>query len=1210
MSTDRWTEIETLFERVLLLDREEREACYTAEEVDDEVRREVESLLGPATRAEHSLAQVIEGATVRLAEEFEPARTGERIGPYTIVDRIGEGGMAVVYRAEQSEPVARTVALKIIKVGLDTREILARFEDESRLLAKLDHPSIARILDAGATAEGRPYFVLELVDGVPITDYCDAHRLDVRARVELLVEVCRAVQHAHQKGVVHRDIKPSNILVEEVDGKPVPKVIDFGVAKTIDVESIATKAATRPGMVVGTWEYMSPEQARGSDDLDTRTDVYSLGIVLYELLTGSPPFERARLRKEGLARLPQILAREIPNLPSTRVMRECEGELAHRRGVEPQRLRRSLRGDLDGIALRALEGDRERRYASPLELAADLERHLRREPVTARPPTVRYRVSKFVDRNRPFVASAITVFVVLVAAMLFSVREARNAREMQRHAEEERTRAQHEAARARVSAALIASGIGRPLEARELLDDVPEEERAWEWRHARSTLDGSRVRIAGDRPFITTTLLADGVTLVSLDAAGTVERWNTWSGERRAASRLSVDGLVRARFDDDASHAVVVLDGDAPTLAVFETATGRQLATWTCSMPGVDGLAVAPDASRVAYWRSFPAARLWDPASQDPPRELHTLRTASLTLSGDGAVLMNGYNGDVLEHGEGWTLDYDGATGLPHGPAWRFEMRPVRLLALDEDGSTFAAAMQNGVWVGDRISKEPIAHLVGRSGMVLALALSPDGGTVVTGCEDATVRVWDVDSGGERNVLVGPDGPVDEVSIDAAGRIVALSGGRAWVWAPGRDPDLDRLTGHESYVYGVAFIDGGERLLSAAWDHTVRVWSATTAEEFGILSEEPAVLRSVAASRDTGVVAFSVGSRVELFHTPGLLSAGRLILGPRVIADLELDRTGRRIAVRTFARTWVLERASESPDADGTPVYVPIAGWRSLWERSADVALSPDGRRVATAALKPEGGVRLYEVPPRSEGVSSDLSESLVRVERDPAEGRHLLRPATEGTAPGTPFSLDFSPDGALLAVGFADGSIELWDVGTASLRAILDGHIDIVYALRFSPDGERLASGSNDKTVRIWDVAMGTSVATLSGHEDYVYDLDFSPDGSTIASASGDGAIRLWTTRPVRERISELVRREEARAAATECCETWWRETGDPAAVLERIAALPPEQRRTHLDAYYRVLMAHGGPSGDAGNDTETKIVTTDGATEGDDPAPVSDRR
>jgi len=381
-----------------------------------------------------------------MKEAIEDVDIGEIIDEkYKLIEELGSGGMGVVYKAEQLKPIKRSVAIKVIKLGMDTKEVVARFETEKQALAVMKHPNISKVIDAGATEKGRPYFVMELVSGIPITEYCDKHKFTTKERLELFTPVCEAVQHAHQKGVIHRDLKPSNVLVEIQEEKPVPKIIDFGIAKATEHRLTERTLFTEQGQLVGTPEYMSPEQAEMSGlDVDTRTDIYSLGVMLYELLVGVLPFDPKTFREAGFGEIQRIIRETEPPKASTRLMDlgDTQTSIAEQRKTDIASLNRELKGDLDWVTMKAMEKDRTRRYSSASELAVDIERHLKNEPILASPPSMVYRATKFVRRHLVGVASAAVIALLLVALVIgMAVQAGRIARERDR-AETEAAKAQ------------------------------------------------------------------------------------------------------------------------------------------------------------------------------------------------------------------------------------------------------------------------------------------------------------------------------------------------------------------------------------------------------------------------------------------------------------------------------------------------------------------------------------------------------------------------------------------------------------------------------------------------------------------------------------------------------------------------------------------------------------------------------------------------
>ena len=582
----------------------------------------VQALLRADESGESFLPEQPKATVVPITE-----KPGDHIGRYKLLQQIGEGGCGVVYMAEQTEPVRRRVALKVIKLGMDTKQVIARFEAERQALALMDHPNIAKVLDAGATETGRPYFVMELVRGIKITEFCDEKSVPTADRLKLFTQVCQAIQHAHQKGVIHRDIKPSNILVTVNDGVPVPKIIDFGIAKATAGPLTDKTFFTAFEQFIGTPAYMSPEQAEMTSlDIDTRTDIYSLGVLLYELLTGRPPFDPSELLQSGLDEMRRTIREKEPDRPSTRLSTMAEGELttvAKHRHTEAPRLIHLVRGDLDWIVMKCLEKDRTRRYETANGLASDIQRHLNNEPVVARPPSALYRIEKLVRRKRLAFTAAALLALALVLGIVASTWQAIRATRFRQQAQGEAQRAEAEALANRQNLYAADMNLANQalenynlLRARQLLEKhrppggkssnspLRSDLRGWEWRYLAGQCRSDEVATLarfGSCVF-TVSISRDGHWLAAACSDGTVGLWDLRT-RRQLPSFETYRGPASFFVGEDRNHAAA-FSPDCRTLAagginkdifLWDVVEHRTVAILTGHQGTVDHLAFSPD---------------------------------------------------------------------------------------------------------------------------------------------------------------------------------------------------------------------------------------------------------------------------------------------------------------------------------------------------------------------------------------------------------------------------------------------------------------------------------------------------------------------------------------------------------------------------------------------------------------------------------------
>lgn len=1028
----------------------------------------------------------------------DPTAIPKSIGPYRILDLVGEGGMGSVFKAEQRKPIKRTVALKRVKPGLDTKEILARFESERQALARMDHPNIAKVLDAGADDFGRPFFVMEYVPGQSITEFADENRLSIEDRLRLFVQVCQAVSHAHTKAIIHRDVKAGNVLAYSAEGKYSAKVIDFGIAKALTSDRLTDRSyATARGFAIGTYEYMSPEQAAGSADIDTRTDVYSLGVLLYELLSGAKPFDSDTLAKVADEEARRMIREDEPPKPSTKLssLEESGSKAAEARATKVESLTNMLRSELEWIPLKAMRKERERRYDSPMDLVEDIENYLEGRPLKAGPESSAYRIRKSITRNRIPILASTAALVALIAGVAFYVLSIK--------AEQQRTaNALDDVEEQRKFAISNANDAERrrkeAVAARNLADEQKQ--------LAESRMYTSKLRLAdtewehGDRSVAISVLKTCEMSMAGWEYGYLHQKFQS---QIRNVLTPHADSILCLDFSPDRES--IASGGDDNCVKISNIESGVVLHSLHGHSDFIFDVDFSTDGRLLASCGADKLIKIWDTSTGKEIRSLagHSDKVSGVAFSNTGKLLASC----------GWD-------------------KTVRLWSVD--------------------TGELIRVFTGHTSSVNCVLFSPDSRSVAS--SGAKVHVWDVASGNETHQLSAGKLGVRCLAFDGSGtKIVGGSYDKClYLWDLSGEEEPRKLSGHENFVMSVDFSNDGNRILSGGWDKSVRVWDYKYGEQALQLNGHTEVVSAVCFDGADNLIASAGEDKsIIIWNSDGERNSSVQLYGHQsMVSDIEFAKNGELMATcevgtprfrlkgdaRASIRIWDMDT--------GAPQSI-ISSRRSLF----DIALSPDGRFVAAVCDSET------QVPNEQEGiypsdvavwdVSSGRLVQRLEGHSDHVQGvafspkGNLLASASSDktvriwdTAGGTciaelaghrarVWSVAFSHDGKRLASGDTNGAIRIWDAESKKRIHTLDSHKGAIYELAFGIGDTYLVSGCEDRTARLWDCSSGKQIHELRGHSYPIISVAFSPDGSRIVTGSQDKSIKIWFTESGEEIIS-----------------------------------------------------------------------------------------
>jgi len=1090
MNNGRQAKLEALFDEACELPQAQRDEFLRRSCAgDDQLLAELNSLLA---HGDHASTKFLEGpprserpeAREQFNDEFFEATNGNEpgtFGRYRIIRKIGQGGMGVVYEAEQDHP-RRRVALKILRIGLHHTGALRRFEREAQLLAQLQHPAITHIYDAGiedTTLGQTPFIAMEYIDGVSIKTWARETNPSVEARLKIVTRIADGVHHANQCGIVHRDIKPGNILITK-DGKP--KILDFGIARVTNNDTQAQTLQTEIGQLLGTVSYMSPEQVGGdSANIEATSDVYALGVLLFELLCDRLPID--------------LHGRSIPE--AVAMIRDREP--THLSSIDAR-----FRGDIDTIVLKAIEKDPLRRYATAAALANDIRRHLRNEPIQARPATTVYQLSKFARRNRGLVTVVMLAFIGLLAATIATTNFALSEARMRRIADKQTQRSNWEAYRSGLLAAQAAIRTFDYVNARRILNNMPASTRTnWEWRHLMRRLDNSDRALTGHHDTVhALTFSHDGKSMLSASADGTLGLWNIETGQRTRTIRTGERSVRHLTYMVDDQRIITV--GSANKICIWELEAEQLLKTIDVS-PGdrcsnddcaVLSMTLSTNNRLLAATVNDATVRVWDlDTGQNTltvPLENHDCGHAIAFNESDDALLVGWFNGLVriplsLNQPACIALFQGGNDRVPSSIATHPSLNTI---------ATGCADKSILLWDADSLAVKE--KLTGHTGGVRDVAFSHDGSFLASCADDLTIRTWDSNTGQLTGVLAGHTDAIQSIAISPDGELLASGSAdhtiRLWKVAPttremmnttsaARNDIVQTYRGHQKHAYRVMFdpmTNTNNEVISLGWTGDILRWDIKTLKTIRSDHFEFFPLRCFDLSTNGNW--FAVGNG-ELFIALIDAKSGKLhhkyerptgnvnsvIIGAheRIIAATLTEGFGKDS--KGAALVWDFESGKLISRYDNAAWYCTAA------TPTATIIgeFSPDGCRLFNA---------------ETEATICEFAGVNTRV-----------------------FNLTLSNDGSRFLLAKQDGTISIHDATNGAILGILEGHTERVYDAEYSPGMTRIASCSNDNTIRIWDAETYGELLELRGHSHYVHDIAFSPDGSILLSASGDATVGTW---------------------------------------------------------------------------------------------------